>query len=278
MQHSEGTFSGVRNATIYYQNWLPDGDVKAVLLVVHGLGEHSGRYMNVVNHLVPRGYAVYALDHLGHGKSDGTREYVERFADFTDTLALYYRMVAGWQPGKPVFLVGHSMGGLIATTYLLDHQADFRGAVISAPAIAVSSSISPMTIALGKVAAVLAPKFGVLALDVNGISRDPAVVQANLADPLNFQGKTTARLAAEMLKAMQRVSAEVGTITLPFIVVQGSADRLVDPAGAQLLYDKAGSQDKTIKIYEGLYHEVFNEPEHDQVLTDVAAWLDAHTA
>ena len=278
MQHSEGTFSGVRNATIYYQNWLPDGDVKAVLLVVHGLGEHSGRYMNVVNHLVPRGYAVYALDHLGHGKSDGTREYVERFADFTDTLALYYRMVAGWQPGKPVFLVGHSMGGLIATTYLLDHQADFRGAVISAPAIAVSSSISPMTIALGKVAAVLAPKLGVLALDVNGISRDPAVVQANLADPLNFQGKTTARLAAEMLKAMQRVAAEVGTITLPFIVVQGSADRLVDPAGAQMLYDKAGSQDKTIKIYEGLYHEVFNEPEHDQVLTDVAAWLDAHTA
>ena len=234
--------------------------------------------MNVVNRFVPLGYAVYALDHLGHGKSDGTREYVERFDDFTDTLARYYRMVAGWQPGKPIFLIGHSMGGLIATTYLLDHQADFRGAVISAPAIAVSSSISPMTIALGKVAAVLAPKFGVLALDVNGISRDPAVVQANLADPLNFQGKTTARLAAEMLKAMQRVSAEVGTITLPFIVVQGSADRLVDPAGAQMLYDKAGSQDKTIKIYDGLYHEVFNEPEHDQVLTDVAAWLDAHTA
>ena len=277
MQHSEGTFPGVRNATIYYQNWLPDGDVKAVLLVVHGLGEHSGRYMNVVNHCVPRGYAVYALDHLGHGKSDGTREYVERFADFTDTLARYYRMVAGWQPGKPVFLVGHSMGGLIATTYLLDHQADFHGAIISAPAIAVSASISPMTIALGKVAAVLAPKLGVLALDVNGISRDPAVVQANLADPLNFQGKTTARLAAEMLKAMQRVSAEVGTITLPFIVVQGSADRLVDPAGAQLLYDKAGSEDKTIKIYEGLYHEVFNEPERDQVLADVAIWLDAHT-
>jgi alpha-beta hydrolase superfamily lysophospholipase len=234
--------------------------------------------MNVVNHFVPLGYAVYALDHLGHGKSDGTREYVERFADFTDTLATYYRMVAGWQPGKPIFLLGHSMGGLIATTYLLDHQADFRGAVISAPAIAVGASISPVTIALGKVAAVLAPKMGVLALDVDGIARDPAVVQAYVADPLNFHGKTTARLAAEMLKAMQRVSAEVGTITLPFIVVQGSADRLVDPAGAQMLNDRAGSQDKTIKIYDGLYHEVFNEPERDQVLADVAAWLDAHTA
>ena len=278
MQHSEGTFSGVRNATIYYQSWLPDGNVKAVLLIVHGLGEHSGRYMNVVNRFVPLGYAVYALDHLGHGKSDGTREYVERFDDFTDTLARYYRMVAGWQPGKPIFLIGHSMGGLIATTYLLDHQADFRGAIISAPAIAVGANVSPVTIALGKVAAVLAPKLGVLALDVNGVSRDPAVVQAYVADPLNFQGKTTARLAAEMLKAMQRVAAEVGTITLPFIVVQGSADRMVDPAGAQMLYDKAGSPDKTIKIYDGLYHEVFNEPERDQVLADVAAWLDAHTA
>jgi acylglycerol lipase len=278
MQHNEGTFTGVRNATIYYQAWLPDGAAKAVLLVVHGLGEHSGRYTNVVNYCVPRGYAVYALDHLGHGKSDGTREYVERFSDFTDTLAIFYRMVAGWQPGKPIFPLGHSMGGLIATTYLLDHQADFRGAIISAPAIAIGASVSPITIALGKVAAVIAPKAGVLALDVNAVSRDPEVVRAYLADPLNFQGKTTARLAAEMLKAMQRVAAEVGTITLPLIVVQGSADRLVDPAGAQMLYDKAGSQDKTIKLYDGLYHEVFNEPERDQVLADVAAWLDAHTA
>ena len=278
MQHNEGTFTGVRNATIYYQAWLPDGAAKAVLLVVHGLGEHSGRYMNVVNHCVPLGYAVYALDHVGHGKSDGTREYVERFSDFTDTLAIYYRMVAGWQPGKPIFLLGHSMGGLIATTYLLDHQADFRGAVISAPAIAAGASVSPVTIALGKMMAVIAPKVGVLALDVNAVSRDPEVVRAYVADPLNFQGKTTARLAAEMLKAMQRVAAEVNTITLPFIVVQGSADRLVAPAGAQMLYDKAGSKDKTIKIYDGLYHEVFNEPEHDQVLADVATWLAAHTA
>ena len=276
MRHSEGTFTGVRNATIYYQAWLPDDAARAVLLVVHGLGEHSGRYMNVVNHCVPRGYAVYALDHLGHGKSDGTREYVERFSDFTDTLAIFCRMVAGWQPGKPVFLLGHSMGGLIAVTYLLDHQADFRGAVISAPAITAGASVSPVTIALGKVMAVIAPKAGVLALDVNGVSRDPEVVRAYVADPLNFQGKTTARLAAEMLKAMERVAAEVSTITLPFIVVQGSADRLVDPAGAQMLYDKAGSQDKTIKVYDGLYHEVFNEPERDQVLADVATWLAAH--
>ena len=276
MDHIQDTFQGVRNTNIFYQAWLPQGDVKAVLLLVHGLGECCDRYKNVVNHLVPLGYAIYGLDHIGHGRSEGAREFVERFEDYADTLAIYYGMVKGWNAGKPIFLIGHSMGGLIATYYLLDHQADFQGAVISAPAIKVSDSISPMTITLGKLLSALAPKAGLLALDVNGISRDPEVVAAYVNDPLVFHGKTPARLAAEMLKAMLRVAAEVGKITLPFIVVQGSQDKLVDPAGAQLLYDRASSPDKTIKVYEGLYHEVFNEPERAQVLKDVETWLAAH--
>jgi acylglycerol lipase len=196
MNHIEGNFKGVRNANIYYQAWLPEGNVRAVLLVVHGLGEHSGRYMNVVNHFVPLGYAVYGLDHIGHGRSEGMREVVERFDDYTDTLTIYCNLVKGWQTGKPVFLLGHSMGGLIATYYLLDHQADFRGAVISAPGIKVSASISRAAITIGKILSVLAPKAGVLALDVNGISRDSEVVRAYVNDPLVFHGKTPARLAA----------------------------------------------------------------------------------
>jgi len=276
MNHIEGNFKGVRNANIYYQAWLPEGNVKAVLLVVHGLGEHSGRYMNVVNHFVPLGYAVYGLDHIGHGKSEGMREVVERFEDYTDTLTIYYNMVKGWQTGKPVFLLGHSMGGLIAAYYLLDHQADFRGAVISAPGIKVSASISQAAITIGKILSVLAPKAGVLALDVNGISRDPEVVTAYVNDPLVFHGKTPARLAAELVKTMSRVTAEVDKSTLPFIIVQGGQDKLVDPAGAQMLYDKASSKDKTIKVYDGLYHEVFNEPERARVLKDVETWLAAH--
>jgi len=127
MDHVEGNFKGVRNANVYYQAWLPEGNVRAVLLVVHGLGEHSGRYMNVVNYFVPLGYAVYGFDHIGHGRSEGEREVVERFTDYTDTLAIYCELVKGWQTGKPIFLLGHSMGGLIATHYLLDHQADSRG-------------------------------------------------------------------------------------------------------------------------------------------------------
>jgi acylglycerol lipase len=276
MQHLEGNFKGVRDANIYYQAWLPDGDVKAVLFVVHGLGEHCGRYMNHVNRFVPLGYAVYGLDHLGHGKSDGEREVIERFEDYTDVLTTYYGMVKGWQPEKSIFILGHSMGGLITCSYLLDHQADFKGAIFSAPAIKVGESITSMTITMGKVLSRIAPKTGVLALDATTISHDPAVVKAYADDPLVFHGKTPARLAAEMLKAMMRVTAETDKITLPFIVVQGSEDKLVDPGGAQMLYDKAGSKDKTLKIYKGLYHEVHNEPEREVMFKDLETWLAEH--
>jgi len=276
MNHVEGSFKGVRNANIYYQAWLPEGDARAVLIVVHGLGEHCGRYMNVVNHLVPLGYALYGLDHIGHGKSEGTREFVELFDDYTNTLTIYCNMVKGWQTGKPIFLLGHSMGGLIASYYLLDHQANFRGGILSAPFVKVSDSISQATITIGKILSVVTPRAGLVTLDVSGISRDPEVVTAYVNDPLVFHGKTPVRLGAELLKAMLRVRAEAHRITLPLIILQGGGDRLIDPACAQILYDKVGSKDKTVKIYEGLYHEVFNEPERARVLKDVETWLAAH--
>jgi alpha-beta hydrolase superfamily lysophospholipase len=275
MKHIDGNFKGVGNDNIFYQAWLPDGNVKAVLFLVHGLGEHCGRYANHVNHYVPLGYAIYGLDHPGHGKSDGEREVIKRFADYTDPLSQYYQMVKNWQPDKPVFIFGHSMGGLITCCYLLDHQADFKGAILSAPAIKVSDSISPMTIFMGKILSRILPKAGVTSLDPSSISGDPEVVKAYVNDPLVFHGKTPARLAAEMLKAMMQVQAEAEKITLPFIVVQGSEDKLVDPSGAQMLYDRAGSKDKTLKVYKGLYHEIHNEPERSAMFKDVEAWLAA---
>ena len=276
MKHIEGNFKGVRNINVYYQAWLPKENIKAVLLIVHGLGEHSGRYMNVVDHFVPLGYAVYGLDHIGHGKSEGAREMVERFDDFTDTLAIFNNMVKQWQAGAPIFILGHSMGGLISSYYLLDHQADFNGAIISGPAVKVGEGISQATITMGKILSKIAPKMGILALDVNAISKDPDVVKAYVNDPLVFHGKTPARLAAEMLSAMLRVTTEARKITLPIILVHGSKDALADPAGSQMLYDEVSSKEKTLKIYDGLYHEVFNEPERDQVLKDVEDWLASH--
>jgi acylglycerol lipase len=276
MKHQEGFFKGVRDANIYFQCWLPESEPKAILLTVHGLAEHSGRYLNVVNHFVPPGYAVYGIDHLGHGKSDGTRVYVERFDDYTNTLKVYFDMIHRWQPDKPIFLVGHSMGGLISAVYLLDHQTELAGAVLSGPVIKVPSNITPVLLLMGKMLSALIPRFGLLGLDADGVSRDPAVVKAYVGDPLVHTGKTTARLSSEMVKAMQLVNSQAGKITLPVMIVQGSADKLVDPAGAQMLYDAVSSADKKIRIYDGFYHEVFNEPEHDKVLRDVEIWLEAH--
>lgn len=278
MKHTDGNFKGARDLNIYYQEWLPDVDVKAVLLIVHGLGEHSGRYMNIVDHFLPLGYAVYGLDHIGHGKSEGEREFIEQFSDFTETLAIFYKMISEWQTNKPIFILGHSMGGLITTYYLLDHQSDFEGAIISAPAIKIGEGISQTTITIGRILSKIAPKMGLLALDVNAISRDPKVVDAYINDPMVFHGKTPARLAAELLSAMQRVDAEIREIKLPFIAVHGSEDSLADPGGSQMLYDSASSKDKTLKIYTGLYHEVFNEPEREQVLKDVEDWLEIQLA
>jgi len=276
MKHQDGYFKGIRDTNIYYQYWLPESEPKAILLVVHGLAEHSGRYMNVVNHLVPLSYAVYGIDHIGHGKSDGERVYVERFQDYTKTLKNYFDMIWEWQPKKPIFLIGHSMGGLISAAYLLEHQDELSGAVLSGPSIKVPDNISQAIIFIGKILSMIIPKAGLIQLDAKGVCRDPTVVDAYVNDPLVCTGKATARLGAELLKTMQRVTKQATKIKLPIMIVQGSDDKLVDPSGAQLLYDLVSSRDKTIKLYNGFYHEVFNEPEHEQVLNDVKKWIEAH--
>ena len=275
MNHQEGFFEGVHSTRIYHQCWLPESEPKAALLIVHGLGEHSGRYLNVVNHFVPKGFVVYGMDHPGHGKSDGTRKYVDRFEDFIENVKTYFDRIKGWQAGKPIFLVGHSMGGLISAVYLLDHQAGLKGAIISGPSVKIPGNVSPITVFIGKMLVALMPRLGLLKTAPEGVRRDPAVVQAYIDDPLVYKGKTTVRLAAEMVKAMQRVSREAAKITLPILILQGGADWIVDPAGAKMLYDSVSSADKEIKIYDGLYHEVYNEPEHPRVLQDVALWIGA---
>lgn len=276
MKHIEGNFNGVRSGSIYYQGWLPDGVAKATIIIVHGLGEHCGRYMNVVDHFAPLGCAIYGMDLLGHGKSDGEREVIDRFKDFTDNLTIFYNMVKVWQPDKPIFLLGHSLGGLIAAFYLIDHQSNFKGAIISAPMTSIPENISPFTVTLGKILSALLPRAGIIGLDPTGVSRDPEVVKAYVNDPLVFHGKTPSRLAAELLVAIQRVIAEGNKITLPLITLQGTADKLVNPNDAKRLFDLASSKDKTLKTYPGLFHEVFNEPERTVVLKDVETWLFAH--
>lgn len=277
MRHQDGFFSNSIGTRIYHQSWLPDEAPRASVVLVHGLAEHSGRYGNLVSKLVAQGIAVYGLDHIGHGRSEGTRVYVRDFTDYTRTLSTYVDQVRNEQPDGPIFLYGHSVGALIAATYLVGHSSDFTGVIFSGPCVKVPANVSAITVFLAKVLSHVAPRLGLSAVDAHGISRDPAQVQAYIDDPLIYNGKTTARLACELLKAMQRVATEASAITIPTLIVQGSADVVVDPDGANLLHDWISSADKTLKIYDGLHHEIHNEPEHPQVIADVTQWLDLHT-
>ncbi len=277
MKHMAGTFKSVRDTSIYYQGWVPDGNVKAIILIIHGVGEYCGRYTNVVNHFVPLGYAVYGLDHIGHGNSGGQREFIKQFEDFTEPLITYTQMIKEWHPDLPVFIYGHSLGALITVFHLIDRQADFKGAIISAPPVKIPDNISPLTISIGKLLAAIAPRAGLLGLDTSCLSHDPQVVTAYNNDPLVFHGKITACISAGMLRGMLRFKEDGNKITLPIFIIQGSADRIVDPSGAKLLYDTAGSKDKTLKMYENLYHEVHNEPERATMFNDLQSWLAART-
>ena len=277
MKRQEGSFKGLRDLDIFYQGWLTDADPKAVLLIVHGLAEHGGRYLNVVNHLVPKGFAAYAPDHRGHGRSQGQRVYVDRFTDYLDDLKTFFDLVRGWHPDKKIFLIGHSMGGTIGIAYALRHQDELDGLVLSGAGVKIGAGISPAIIALGKVLSTLLPKMGMIVLDASAISRDPETVRAYEDDALVYRGKVTARLGAELIKAMQGFPDQVAQLRLPTLIMHGGADQLTDPDGSQWLYQAIGSEDKTLKIYPGYYHEIFNELEREQVLDDLEDWLTAHT-
>ncbi len=280
MYHQIGNFTVSTQASsqqnIFHQCWLPEGEVKAVVILVHGLGEHSGRYQNVINALVPQGYAIHALDHIGHGQSDGVRKHIRQFDDFISTLHVFSDMVREQYDAQPVFLLGHSMGGLIATRYMLDYQHEFTGAILSAPALKVDDSVTPLLILIGRILSIVLPRFGVVPMGSAMLSRDPAVVQAYLDDPLVYSGKTTARLAAEIMVTMAYVREHRQSIDLPMLILQGSADRIVHPQGAQSFHDGVGSQDKSLNVYDGWYHELFNEPEREVALADLLTWLDKH--
>jgi acylglycerol lipase len=275
MQHKEGTFKGLNGLELYHVSWLPDKDTKAVIIAVHGLAEHIGRYKNVVNYLVPRGYAIYGLDHRGHGKSQGIKGYVDRFDDYITDLKTFYDMVHKEQPDKRIFMLGHSLGGLIAVDYAVKYQAGLVGLVVSAPLLKIGESVSPATVFMAKIISALAPKMGVTTLDATAVSRDQAVVDDYVNDPMVYRGKTSARLGVEMIKITSAIPEMIPAITLPLLVMYGTEDRLCDPEGSKMLYEKASSKDKTLKAYKGLYHEIFNEPEHDAVLADVDTWLSA---
>lgn len=259
MKHVEGSFEGLGGVRIFTQAWLPERAPRAVIVLVHGYAEHSGRYGNLVEHFVPRGYAIYALDHRGHGRSGGERVGIDDFGDYLVDLKTYFDVVRAEQPSSPIFVLGHSMGAMIATAYAPDHQQEFDGLIISGGGIAPEG----------------APPQPVADLAAT-VSRDPAVVQAYRDDPLNYLGPPPASRAEAMRGWRERLRECAAQITLPVIIMAGSGSPLGDGPRSQAMFEVVASADKTLKLYDGLYHEIFNEPERAAVFADLEAWLEAH--
>lgn len=281
MKHAEA-YLDVRHSAargtsrLYQQTWEPDENTRAVVLLVHGLGEHSGRYAHVADHLTRRGFAVYSLDHYGHGKSDGHAGFVESFSVYLDGVDELAKKARAEHPSLPLFLLGHSMGGLIAAAWLLTNQDAVRACVLSGPLLKTDQAPSALLLALNRLLSALVPTLPMIELDASGISRDPAVVDAYVNDPLVFHGKLTARLIAELSATMDNTLSRASDIHVPVIFMHGEQDLLTSPSGSKEMFAGVSSEDKTLKLYPGLYHEIFNEPEQDAVLADMSAWLEMH--
>jgi alpha-beta hydrolase superfamily lysophospholipase len=217
-------------------------------------------------------HAVYALDHRGHGRSGGPRALIDRVDDAVADLDQLVVLAGEASPGVPVFMLGHSMGAMIALRYAVHHQDRLDGMILSGALAAVEGVPAPLRL-IGRVLSAVAPRTPLIAIDPGLVSRDPAVVAAYVSDPLVHHGKLPARTAAEIADAVQSFPASVGAITIPALILYGTEDRLCPPAGSVMIGERIGSADRTVTAYPGLFHEIFNEPERDDVLADVCRWL-----
>jgi alpha-beta hydrolase superfamily lysophospholipase len=277
MSTREESLAGAGGVRIWWQSWQPDGDPKAVVVIAHGAGEHSGRYEHVAARLTRERYVVYALDHRGHGRSDGARALLDRVDNAVADLDQLVVLAGGEHPGLPVFLIGHSMGGLISVSYAIAHQDRLAGLLLSGPLAALDAASPPVRM-IAAVLSALTPKLGVIQVDATLVSRDPEVVNAYQSDPLVHHGKLPARTVNELAKKVGAFPTTVGKITIPTLIMHGTADQLAPLAGAKMLAGTISSTDKKLITYDGLYHEILNEPEQKQVMDDMCAWITAHIA
>jgi acylglycerol lipase len=272
----EERFEGVGGLNILVRSWRPDGPARAVIVLVHGFNSHSGHYLWVAEQLVSSGLAVYALDLRGRGKSDGERFYVEKVGDYVSGVASLVRLAKSREPGLPVYMLGHSAGGVISCVYTLEHQAELAGLICESFAFEVPAP--DFVLAVIKGLSHLAPHAHVLKLPNDGFSRDPRVVEALENDPLIAHEVQPTHTVAEMVRADERLKKEFPLITLPVLILHGTDDKVTKPSGSQLFYDTAGSTDKTLKLYEGHVHDLLNDIDKEKVMADITGWINARLA
>jgi alpha-beta hydrolase superfamily lysophospholipase len=269
----EESFEGVGGLNIFLRVWRPAAPARAVVVIAHGFNAHSGHYAWAAEQFTARGFAVYALDLRGRGKSDGERFYVESFGDYVSDVASLVRLARSREPALPVFLLGHSAGGVVACLYAIEHQAELAGLICESFAFQVPAP--DFAIAVLKGLSHLAPHAHVLRLRNEDFSRDPAAVAEMNADALIANEVQPTRTVAEMARADERLKKEFPSIRLPLLILHGTSDRATRPEGSRLFLEHAGSADKTLKLYEGHYHDLLRDLGKEAVMDDINAWITA---
>jgi alpha-beta hydrolase superfamily lysophospholipase len=276
MEHEEETVESTGGLKLYYQAWHPPGEPRTVVAIVHGIGEHSGRFKNIVEHLVARGHAVYALDLRGHGRSPGQRGHLMAWAEYREDVRAFVEKVSAREQGRPLFIYGHSMGGLIVADYVLRHPEGLSGTIISAPPFESVGVATPLLVLSARILSRLWPTFSLdVPLDATALSRDAATVSHYLEDPLVHR-KCSARWAAEAIDANLWVQAHAADLRLPLLMLHGEADRINTAAGTRRFFESVTFPDKELYVVPGGYHEPHTEPGHEQVLQRVDDYLLAH--
>jgi acylglycerol lipase len=269
----QGQFKGRGGLQIFTRAWRPEGaPPRGVVVIVPGFNAHSGHYQWAAEQFVAHGLAVYALDLRGRGKSDGERFYVQSFNDYVSDVDTFIKATRAREPGLPVFLLGHSAGGVVSCVYALDHQAEIAGLICESFAHEVPAP--DFALAVLKGLSHVAPHAHVLKLKNEDFSRDPKWVEAMNADPLIAHEVQPTQTVAEMVRADERLKKEFPKITLPVLILHGTADKATRPSGSQRFYDSASSKDKTIKLYQGHYHDLLNDLDRQQVMADIQSWID----
>ncbi|MFO0598381.1 MAG: alpha/beta hydrolase [Myxococcaceae bacterium] len=274
--HAEARMDTSDGLKLLVQSWKPQGESKGALVIVHGLKDYADRYADFAAACARRGYEVHALDLRGHGDSEGDRVFINRFDEYLGDLDLFMKRVSGEAKGKPVFLMGHSMGGAIVTLYTLTEKPKLAGLITSAGALQTDAPGG--LVGAVKFFSVVAPRLAVFELNDADFSRDPKVVASMANDPLIFDGKGPARTASELLGAIARIHELGGKVNVPLLTLHGTVDKVTPPAGSAWLVSSASTTDKTEQKFEGLAHDLLHEPEAAKVVETILGWMDSHVA
>jgi acylglycerol lipase len=268
----EERVKGPADLSLFIRSWRPAAKPRSVVAIVPGFNAHSGYYAWTAEQFTAHGLAAYAVDLRGRGHSDGERFYVQEFGEYVSDVATLIALVKLREPGLPIFLLGHSAGGVVSCMYTLDHQAELSGLICESFAHEIPAP--DFVLAVFKGLSHLAPHARILHLKNELFSRDPKAVQAMNDDPLIAHETQPTRTLAEMVRADERLRKEFPQITLPVLILHGTADKATNPSGSQRFYDNAGSLDKTLKLYEGHFHDLLNDVDKEKVMADILGWID----